>query len=243
MIAKMFTQDNQDLLNFGPKPFETQELVDLAHIQPLHIAVAGNIGAGKTTLVKMLADHYGWEAHLEAVDHNPYLEDFYADMQTWAFPLQIYFLNSRLSQVMAIKESDFTIIQDRTIYEDAYIFARNLRDAHYLSERDFNTYFSLFQSMSNMIAPPDLLIYLRASISKLIEQISRRGREYETNISIRYLEDLNKNYESWIHNYREGKLLVLEIDELDYVNRSRDFEHVIEQVDQHLGSIRLRGLG
>lgn len=188
----------------------------------------------------MLADHYGWQAHLEAVDNNPYLEDFYMDMAQWAFPLQIYFLNSRFNQVHAIKESKHTIIQDRTIYEDAYIFAKNLRDSRYLSERDFNTYFSLFQSMSKMIQPPDLLIYLKASISKLIEQISRRGREYETNISIRYLEDLNRNYESWIGQYTEGPLLVLEIDQLDYVNRYKDFEYVLERVDQTLGSMRLQ---
>jgi len=202
--------------------------------QTLHIAVAGNIGAGKTTLVKKLAAYYGWQAHLEAVEHNPYLEDFYLDMTKWAFPLQIYFLNSRFNQVKAIRNSSNTIIQDRTIYEDAYIFAKNLKESGYLSERDFETYFSLFQSMSNMIRPPDLLIYLKANISKLIEQISRRGRKYETSISIRYLEDLNRNYEDWISAYRGGNLLVLEVDNLNYVDRQADFEFVIDKIDEQL---------
>ena len=204
---------------------------------PIHIAVAGNIGAGKTTLVNMLAEHYGWQPHLEAVDNNPYLEDFYGDMEKWAFPLQIYFLNSRFNQVTHIKKSEHTIIQDRTIYEDAYIFAKNLRDSKYLSPRDFDTYFSLFQSMSGMIQPPDLLIYLRASISKLIDQISKRGRDYETTISIRYLEDLNHYYENWIGEYKEGNLLILEVDDLDYVKRDQDFQHVVGKLDGHLSKI------
>lgn len=196
-----------------------------------HIAVAGNIGAGKTTLVKKLAHHYAWKAHLEAVDHNPYLADFYADMRTWAFPLQIYFLNSRFNQVLEIRKSEETIIQDRTIYEDAYIFAKNLKDSQHLSERDFDTYFSLFQSMSQMIAPPDLLIYLRASIPTLIRQIARRGREYESAMSIKYLEDLNRNYEEWIAGYTEGNLMVIEVDELDYVGQPEDLGHVINRID------------
>lgn len=211
--------------------------------QALHIAVAGNIGAGKTTLVNMLANHYDWQAHLEAVDNNPYLEDFYGDMAKWAFPLQIYFLNSRFNQVAAIKKSKHTIIQDRTIYEDAHIFAKNLRDSRHLTPRDFDTYFSLFQSMSSMIEPPDLLIYLRASISKLIEQISRRGRDYETTISIRYLEDLNKYYENWISEYSEGKLLIVDVDNLDYVKRPDDFRLVVEQVDQFLPEVYAQSKG
>ncbi|MDX2245995.1 MAG: deoxynucleoside kinase [Bacteroidia bacterium] len=199
-----------------------------------HIAVAGNIGAGKTTLVKKLADHYRWEPHLEAVDHNPYLEDFYQDMSRWAFPLQIYFLNSRFNQVVKIRESPHTIIQDRTIYEDAFIFAKNLKETHHLSERDFANYFDLFKSMSQMIHPPDLLIYLRASIPKLIEQISRRGRDYEQNISIRYLEDLNRNYEEWISQYKEGNLLIINVDPLDYVNNPEDFGQIINRIDAEL---------
>lgn len=196
-----------------------------------HIAIAGNIGAGKTTLVNKLAAHYNWKAHLEAVEHNPYLEDFYGDMATWAFPLQIYFLNSRFNQVLEIRQSEQTIIQDRTIYEDAFIFAKNLRESGHLSERDFSTYFSLFKSMSRMIAPPDLMIYLRADISTLTRQIARRGRDYESTISIRYLEDLNRHYEEWIGGYDEGNLLIIEVDELDYVSRPEDLGQVISRID------------
>ena len=198
---------------------------------PKHVAVAGNIGAGKTTLVNKLAKHYKWEPHLEAVDHNPYLEDFYRDMSRWAFPLQIYFLNSRFNQVVEIRESEHTIIQDRTIYEDAFIFAKNLKESNHLNKRDFDNYFELFMSMKRMIQPPDLLIYLRASIPKLIEQISRRGRDYEQNISIRYLEDLNRNYEDWIKNYKEGNLLIINVDELDYVQNPEDLGHIINRID------------
>ncbi|MEL6654008.1 MAG: deoxynucleoside kinase [Bacteroidota bacterium] len=202
--------------------------------EPKHIAIAGNIGAGKTTLVKKLAQTYQWEPHLEAVDDNPYLSDFYYDMAKWAFPLQIYFLNSRFNQVLEIRQSPKTIIQDRTIYEDAYIFAKNLKDSRYLDERDYNTYFDLFQSMSRMIKPPDLLIYLRASIPKLIEQISRRGRDYESSISIKYLEDLNRNYEEWIANYKEGKLLIIDVNQLDYVNNPEDLGLVLSKIEAEL---------
>ncbi|MEL6674084.1 MAG: deoxynucleoside kinase [Bacteroidota bacterium] len=200
-----------------------------------HIAVAGNIGAGKTTLVKKLAEHYHWIPHLEAVDDNPYLADFYGNMAAWAFPLQIYFLNSRFNQVQEIRHSHETIIQDRTIYEDAHIFAKNLREAGQLDERDFQTYFALFKSMTRMIEAPDLLIYLKASIPTLISQIARRGRNYESSISIRYLEDLNRHYEEWIGEYKEGNLLVIPVDDLDYVSRSEDLQVVIEHIDKALG--------
>ncbi|MEL6132625.1 MAG: deoxynucleoside kinase [Bacteroidota bacterium] len=196
-----------------------------------HVAVAGNIGAGKTTLVQMLAAHYDWKAHLEAVDHNPYLEDFYHDMHKWAFPLQIYFLHSRFRQVVEVRQADYTVIQDRTIYEDAHIFAQNLRQSGYLSERDFQNYFSLFQSMTDLIQAPDLLIYLRTSIPKLLKQIARRGRSYEQNINVSYLEDLNRNYEDWIGHYTGGKLLIIETDELDYVERSEDLQFIKEKID------------
>jgi deoxyadenosine/deoxycytidine kinase len=202
--------------------------------EPKHIAVAGNIGAGKTTLVRKLATYYNWEPHLEAVDHNPYLEDFYYNMSKWAFPLQIYFLNSRFNQVLEIRSSPHTIIQDRTIYEDAFIFAKNLKETQYLDERDYNTYFDLFQSMSRMIQPPDLLIYLRAGIPKLIEQISRRGRQYESSISIKYLEDLNRNYEEWIASYQEGNLLIIDVNQLDYVNSPDDLGIIINKIEAEL---------
>lgn len=199
-----------------------------------HIAVAGNIGAGKTTLVNKLAKHYSWEAHLEAVDNNPYLADFYEDMKTWAFPLQIYFLHSRFNQVRDIRKQVHPIIQDRTIYEDAYIFAQNLRSSHILTERDFNNYLCLFESMVDMLQPPDLLIYLRASIDTLTRQISRRGRDFEENIEVQYLEALNRHYESWISTYSLGNLLIIEVDDLDYVKRPEDLAIVIEKIDAAL---------
>lgn len=202
---------------------------------PKHIAVAGNIGAGKTTLVNKLAHHYGWKAMFEAVDNNPYLADFYADMHTWAFPLQIYFLNSRFNHVLQLRDDPArTIIQDRTIYEDAYIFAKNLKESGFLAERDYDTYFDLFKSMTRMIEAPDLLIYLRADLPKLMGQIARRGRDYESSISIRYLEDLNRHYEAWIHSYNEGPLLVIDVNKLDYVNHPDDLGHIIQRIDAEL---------
>lgn len=200
----------------------------------LHIAIAGNIGAGKTTLVTKLAKHYGWEAHFEAVDENPYLSDFYQDMSKWSFPLQIFFLHSRFNQVRFIREASNTIIQDRTIYEDAYIFALNLRDSGFLSKRDFENYFSLFKSMTTVIQPPDLLIYLRAGIPKLTEQISKRGRDYETSISIKYLEDLNRHYESWISEYKDGKLLIVDVNKADFVNNPEDMHSIVKRIDAEL---------
>lgn len=200
----------------------------------LHIAVAGNIGAGKTTLVTKLARHYAWEPHFEAVDDNPYLSDFYKDMHKWSFPLQIYFLHSRFNQVRAIRESGNPIIQDRTIYEDAYIFAQNLHDSGYLSARDFENYFSLFHSMTSVIAPPDLLIYLRASVSKLTDQIAKRGRDYEASISIKYLEDLNRHYEDWISDYKGGKLLIVDVNSIDFVNNPDHMHSIVRRVDAEL---------
>jgi deoxyadenosine/deoxycytidine kinase len=208
--------------------FETRYLMGL------HIAVAGNIGAGKTTLVTKLAKHYGWEAHFEAVDENPYLSDFYQDMSKWSFPLQIYFLHSRFNQVRFIREANNTIIQDRTIYEDAFIFARNLRDSGYLTKRDFENYFSLFKSMTSVIQPPDLLIYLRAGIPKLTEQISKRGRDYESSISIKYLEDLNRHYESWISEYKDGKLLIVDVNQMDFVSNPEDMHQTVKRIDAEL---------
>lgn len=199
-----------------------------------HIAIAGNIGAGKTTLVNKLAQHYGWEPLFESVDDNPYLSDFYEDMTKWAFPLQIFFLHSRFRQAQAILESPKPIIQDRTIYEDAHIFARNLYDSGNLTERDYQNYFSLFESMTNVVRPPDLLIYLKASIPTLISQIARRGRDYESSISIRYLEDLNKHYDDWIDQYNRGKLLVIDVDNLDYVNNPEDLGKVLMRIDTEL---------
>lgn len=200
----------------------------------LHLAIAGNIGAGKTTLVKMLAKEYGWKPNLESVDNNPYLKDFYDDMRKWAFPLQIYFLHSRFNQVLDAKQKEETIIQDRTIYEDAYIFAKNLHQSGLMTQRDFENYFSLFQTMCNLTVAPDLLIYLKASVSKLVKQINKRGRDYELDIDPNYLYALNENYEEWISDYKEGNLIIIETDELDFVENENDFLFIKRKIEENL---------
>ncbi|MDQ2179573.1 deoxynucleoside kinase [Marinifilum sp. D714] len=200
----------------------------------MHIAVAGNIGAGKTTLAGLLAKHYGWEAHFEDVDDNPYLNDFYDDMNRWSFALQIHFLNSRFNQVLALRESGKDIIQDRTIYEDAYIFAPNLESMNLMPKRDFDNYLSLFDIMSSLIQPPDLLIYLRASISTLVEHIQARGRDYEETIRLDYLKRLNERYEAWINGYTNGKLLIIDVDDIDFLNQPKDLSSVITKIDAQL---------
>jgi len=203
----------------------------------MHIAVTGNIGAGKTTLTTMLAKHYGWNAQFEDVDHNPYLDDFYQDMSKWSFALQMYFLGSRFRQVKEIRESGKNIIQDRTIYEDAYIFAENLNEMNLLSERDYQNYSSLFELMKGFVSAPDLLIYLRANISTLTRQIAKRGRDYETGISIDYLMRLNNKYENWIGNYKEGKLLIIDVNDLDFVEREEDFGYILDRIDAELNGL------
>lgn len=200
----------------------------------MHIAVAGNIGAGKTTLTEMLSKHYGWQAELESVDHNPYLEDFYSDMGKWAFHLQIYFLNSRFDQLSKLRASDRTIIQDRTIYEDAYIFAKSLYKQGYFGERDYQNYLMLFDSMIKFVQPPDLLIYLKSDIGKLVSNIEKRGREYEAKIRIDYLKELNEHYENWIAEYDQGKLLVIDVADIDFVNRPEDFSIILYKIDTEL---------
>lgn len=200
----------------------------------MHIAVAGNIGAGKTTLTRLLSKHYNWDAHFEDVEQNPYLNDFYEDMQRWAFNLQIYYLNSRFTQIQDIKQSEGIVIQDRTIYEDAYIFAPNLHDMGLMAERDFNNYFDLFKLMSTQVGAPDLLIYLQSSIPTLVDHIQKRGREYEGSMSLDYLKRLNEKYEKWISNYTEGKLLIINVDNLDFKANKEDFGLIIEKVDKEL---------
>lgn len=200
----------------------------------MHIAVTGNIGAGKTTLASKLASHFGWEVFFEAVEGNPYLADFYSDMERWSFNLQIYFLKSRFEQVRMIMDSTRRIIQDRTIYEDAYIFARNLHKSGLMSQRDYESYLALFELMMTVVKPPDLMIYLKADLPKLVGQIKKRGRDFEANISEKYLEDLNEHYEEFISNYKDGKLLVLDVNSLDYVNRAEDLNFIISEVDKAL---------
>jgi len=200
----------------------------------MHIAVAGNIGSGKTTLTSLLAKHYGWNPHFEDVDDNPYLNDFYQDMQRWSFNLQIYFLNSRFNQILDIKKSGKEVIQDRTIYEDAYIFAPNLHSMGLMSTRDFENYFTLFNLISSLIDPPDLIIYLRASIPTLVNQIQNRGRKYESSIRLDYLKRLNERYEAWIESYNLGKLLIVDADNYNFPDSSEDLSVVIDKINAEL---------
>ena len=199
----------------------------------MHIAIAGNIGSGKTTLTKMLAAHYGWTPMFESTDFNPYLTDFYDDMERWSFNLQIYFLNKRFKDVVSIAKSDDIVVQDRTIYEDAYIFASNLHSMGLMSSRDYDNYIELFDLMMSLISLPDLLIYLRSSIPNLIAQIQKRGREYEKSIRIDYITGLNERYESWIKDYK-GNILIIDADNIKFGNRPEDFEKVTDMIDAHM---------
>ncbi len=199
-----------------------------------HVAIAGNIGAGKTTLTTKLAQHFGWDVHYEDTDNNPYLSDFYDDMQRWSFNLQIFFLNSRYRQVLNIQQGSRTVIQDRSIYEDAHIFAPNLHDMGLMSHRDYDNYFSLFKLMQQHVAPPDLMIYLRASVPTLVSHIAQRGRDYENSISLDYLKRLNEQYENWINSYTEGRLLIIPIDNMDFQNNPEDFGKILNLVQGEL---------
>ena len=201
----------------------------------MHIAVAGNIGSGKTTLTRLLSEHYGWEPKYEDVDVNPYLSDFYNDMQRWSFNVQIYFLNKRMEGIVEIQNSNLNVIQDRTIYEDARIFAPNLHSMGLLSTRDFENYKSLFELMISLVQPPDLLIYLQASIPTLVHQIHKRGREYESGIRIDYLQGLNDRYQEWFANYKDGKKLILNVDELNFEENPQDLQKVIELINKECG--------
>jgi deoxyadenosine/deoxycytidine kinase len=202
--------------------------------KPKHIAVAGNIGAGKTTLTELLAKHYKWIPHFEDVEHNPYLNDFYEDMPRWSFQLQIYFLNSRLNQLVEIRNGTETVIQDRTIYEDAYIFAPNLHEMGLMSKRDFDNYAKFFQTLKTMVQPPDLLIYLQASVPTLVGQIQSRGREYEENIRLDYLKRLNEYYNRWIETYKEGPLLIINVDNNRFNQDEEDLGSIISKIDAQL---------
>jgi deoxyadenosine/deoxycytidine kinase len=203
----------------------------------MHIAVAGNIGVGKTTLTTLLAKNFNWEPHFESVDNNPYLDDFYTDMQRWAFNLQVYFLNSRFGQLKDIQTSGKNIIQDRTIYEDAHIFAPNLHAMGLMTTRDFENYTTLFDLMASFVEAPDLLIYLRASVPTLVKQIQARGREYESSIRIDYLTRLNERYEAWISEYTQGKLLIIDTDDIDFTQNQEDLGFIVDKVNAELNGL------
>ena len=201
----------------------------------MHIAIVGNIGAGKTTLTQMLGEHYGWEVMYEAVEGNPYLADFYEDMERWAFNLQIYFLNNRFAQVQKIRSTTYaTIIQDRTIYEDAFIFARNLYESKIMTERDYKSYLLLFESIIKTVSQPDLLIYLKADIPKLVSQIKKRGREFEADISEDYLRNLNHYYEDFSQHYDHGRLLTIDVNNMDFASNPDDFAAIIKELNKEL---------
>jgi deoxyadenosine/deoxycytidine kinase len=202
-----------------------------------HIAVCGNIGSGKTTLVEKLSKHYGWTPLYESVDQNPYLKDFYDDMTRWAFHLQIYFLNSRFNQIREIRNSEKTIIQDRTIYEDAHIFAANLHASGHITDRDYQSYLDLFNSMITFVQPPDLLIYLKADIPKLVQQIQKRGRDYEFAIRLEYLKNLNEHYAKWIGSYTQSKLLIIDVNAMDFAERIEDFSTIVGRIDLEMNNL------
>jgi deoxyadenosine/deoxycytidine kinase len=203
----------------------------------MHIAIAGNIGAGKTSLAELIAKHYNWEAHFEDVIDNPYLDDFYTHMERWSFNLQVYFLKSRFQQLLTFQNNKKTIVQDRTIYEDAFIFAPNLNAMGLMNQRDFKNYRELFDLMESLIEGPDLLIYLRSSIPNLVNKIHKRGREYENSISIDYLSRLNERYEAWISTYDKNKMVIIDVDDLDFVENKVDLGTVLAEIDKGLAKI------
>ena len=207
------------------------------NVHPKYIAVSGNIGAGKTTLCEKLGQYFGWEVQFESTEDNPYLDDFYNDMERWSFNLQVYFLHKRYKGIVEILAGDYTVIQDRTIYEDAQIFAPNLHQMGLMSERDFRNYFELFEAMQSQVQAPDLLIYLRAGIPTLVNHIEKRGREYEGSISIDYLKRLNARYDEWIQGYHAGPKLIIDANDLDFVSRQQDLGLVVEKVQAQLGGL------
>jgi deoxyadenosine/deoxycytidine kinase len=203
----------------------------------MHIAIAGNIGSGKTTLTTLLSKHYGWQAHFEDADENPYLNDFYEDMQRWSFNLQIYFLNSRFAQMLDIRKSGRNVVQDRTIYEDAHIFAPNLHTMGLMTTRDFDNYFALYRLMEELVQAPDLVIYLRASVPTLVSQIQKRGRDYESSIRIDYLRNLNERYEAWISQYDLGKYIVIDVDENKFSENPEHLGEIINRIDAEINGL------
>ena len=203
----------------------------------MHVAIAGNIGSGKTTLTTKLSKHYKWKPHFEDVENNPYLNDFYKEMQRWSFNLQVYFLNSRFRQIIDIKKEDKKFIQDRTIYEDAYIFAPNLHSMGLMSTRDFENYKELFNLMDSLVEGPDLMIYLRASVPTLVSQIQKRGRDYENSIRLDYLTQLNDRYEAWISEYDKGRLLIIDVDDINFSENEEDLGSIIQKIDGEINGL------
>lgn len=200
----------------------------------MHIAVAGNIGSGKSTLTRLLAKHYGWEPRFEAVEHNPYLEDYYRDIHRWSFNLEVYFLKERFRDLIAISHADHTVIQDRTIYEGVYVFMQNNKAMGNLSDRDYETYMELFEQMMSMVRVPDLMIYLRASVPHLVGNIQKRGRDYEQSIQLEYLQNLNERYDDFIYNRYKGRVMTVEKDDIDFLNRPKDFAQIVDRIDSTL---------
>ena len=232
---KSFLCSNNFLLNWQAVKISDETMVLKNEIK--HIAIAGNIGSGKTTMTSLIAKHYKWIPHFEDADDNPYLNDFYEDMPRWAFNLQIYFLNNRFHQILKIRQGKKTVVQDRTIYEDAYIFAPNLYAMGLMSKRDFDNYLSLFQLMEQLIQPPDLIIYLKASVPTLVKQIQKRGREYENGIRLDYLKKLNERYENWAASYNKGKLITFDVDEYNFLENKEDFSKIIKRIDSELSGL------
>ena len=200
----------------------------------MHIAIAGNIGSGKTTLTTMLAKHYGWEAKFEAVDYNPYLDDYYKDIPRWSFCLEVYFLKQRFRDLLEISQETKTIIQDRSIYEGVYVFTANNKEMGNLSNRDFETYMELFELMTQVVKYPDLMIYLKSTVPHLVKNIQKRGRDYEQTMPLEYLENLNKRYDQFIFEKYKGKVLVIDVDDIDFEHNAKDFASIIDKIDAHL---------
>ena len=213
--------------------YVAEKMLNLYKSSEMHIGIAGNIGSGKTTLTRMLSEHYGWTPKYEAVTYNPYLEDYYKDIKRWSFNLEVYFLQQRFKDVLEIASSDDVIIQDRTIFEGVYIFVANNKAMGNLSDRDYETYMDLFKLMMSLVKAPDLLIYLRSSVPHLVSQIQKRGREYEKSIELDYLEGLNNRYEQWISEY-PGRVLTIDADGLDFQNRPEDFALITDKIDAEL---------
>lgn len=228
---------SQSIIVFLNYTTTSKHTIILSAKQVKHVAIAGNIGAGKTTLATKLAEHFNWQVHYEDVENNPYLADFYKDMLRWSFNLQIYFLNSRFNQLIEIRKGEQTVVQDRTIYEDARIFAPNLHHMGLMTERDFNNYKSLFNTICSQVSPPDLLIYLKASLPVLVEQIQKRGRGYEENLRLDYLKRLNNYYEEWISDYKDGPLLIINVDEINFADKPEDLGQVINRIDAELNGL------